>query len=86
LTITLRAYPNPFNPSTTISFDLPQSGYVSLQVFDMLGRLVESLEGRVLQAGPHTTQFHGNDLASGIYFVQLKSNQQVSAQRIVFIK
>jgi beta-N-acetylhexosaminidase len=66
-------YPNPFNPETVISFQLSVSSYVTLKVFDMLGREVATLVDEFKQAGSYADTFHGSSLPSGIYFYQLKT-------------
>jgi hypothetical protein len=82
------AYPNPFNPSTTITFDVPlESRYaVSLQLYDIKGQLVETLINEVLPAGQHSIQWSPKTLASGLYIVQLKAGQKTFNQKITFIK
>ena len=72
-------YPNPFNPSTTIRFDLPVSGEVSLRIYDPAGRLVRTLvRDREFLAGQHSVVWNGKDdsdshVASGIYYFQMRS-------------
>jgi len=82
------AYPNPFNPSTTITFDVPlESRYVvSLQLYDIKGQLVETLINEVLPAGNHSIQWNPQNLASGLYIVQLKAGQKTFNQKTTFIK
>ena len=82
------AYPNPFNPSTTITFDVPpESRYVvSLQLYDIKGQLVETLINEVLPAGSHSIQWNPQNLASGLYIVQLKAGQKTFNQKTTFIK
>jgi len=82
----LSAYPNPFNSTTTLAYDIPQAGETTLQVFDITGRLVETLKDRVIPAGTYSIQFDGQQLASGVYFIRLESNQQQDTQKIVLIK
>ncbi|GBE29457.1 hypothetical protein BMS3Bbin04_00469 [bacterium BMS3Bbin04] len=63
------AYPNPFNPTTSMVVSLPEAVDLTVQVFNLNGRLVATLsEGRV-EAGNHTLTFDGSDLSSGMYFV-----------------
>jgi len=83
-----QAYPNPFNPSTTIIFDVPiESRYVVyLQLYDIKGQLVETLINEVLPAGSHSIQWSPQNLASGLYIVQLKAGQKTFNQKITFIK
>ncbi len=80
------AYPNPFNSSTTINFTLPHSSDAVLSVFDMSGRLVETLTNDYLQAGQHSVVWNGMNSASGIYFVRLDSGELQSTQKIVLVK
>lgn len=66
-----RNYPNPFNPSTTIAFDLPERGEVKLRVFDILGREVVTLVDRTLEAGRHRALWQTGTNASGVYLSRL---------------
>jgi hypothetical protein len=66
------AYPNPFNPTTTISYNLNSAGQVKLQVFDVLGRTVSEIALGSQTAGTHKTQFTAADLSSGVYFYRLQ--------------
>lgn len=64
-------YPNPFNPVTTIRFSLPEMAPVRLEIFDMLGRRIQTLVDTSLAAGWHEARFHAEDLASGMYIYRL---------------
>jgi hypothetical protein len=64
------AYPNPFNPSTEIKFDLPEDGHVTLAVYDMLGRKVADLVNSNYAAGYHSAAWNANEIASGVYFAR----------------
>ncbi len=66
-------YPNLFNPNTTISYQLPSAGIVSLKVYDMVGREVAVLVDEVKEAGYYNATFNGSGLASGIYFVRFNA-------------
>ncbi|MBO6622493.1 MAG: carbohydrate-binding protein [Balneola sp.] len=79
-------YPNPFNPETQISYKLPQSGNVKLEVYSMLGQKVSTLVNKSQKAGTYTATFNGSSLASGIYFYQLKLNNQVIIKRMTLLK
>ncbi len=61
-------FPNPFNPSTTIKFGLPEASNVTLKIFDMLGREVATLVNQELSAGSHSYKFNGENYSSGMYF------------------
>ena len=74
-------YPNPFNPTTKISYNLPRSGFVTLTIFDYLGREIRTLTKGNQYSGSHTIVFDGGNLASGIYFYQLKSGNIFSETR-----
>lgn len=64
-------FPNPFNPSTRIEFSLPRESYVSLEIFDVLGRKVASLVNEVLPAGIRSVEWDGKESSSGVYFYRL---------------
>ena len=64
-------YPNPFNPTTTITFDLPVQQQASLEVYDLMGRKIEMLVDGVLPAGRHEFNFDARQLASGMYIYRL---------------
>jgi len=80
------AYPNPFNPSTTIRFDLPEEGFITLSVYDITGKLVETLVNKTVPAGYHSHTWQPQNLASGLYIVRLKAGQKTFNQKITFIK
>ena len=67
-----QSYPNPFNPAATISFVLPARSFVSLKVYDMLGREVSTMVSEELQAGTYTRQWNAN-VASGVYFYRIEA-------------
>lgn len=72
-------FPNPFNPTTTIKFQLPEDGFVNLSVYNQLGQLVETLVSEVREAGSHSVQFNAGLLPSGVYIYRIKTeNQSVS--------
>jgi hypothetical protein len=80
-------YPNPFNPTTTLQFSVPQDGYASLKVYDMLGQEVAMLYSGVAKAGHYiSTTFNASKFASGIYFARLQFNGQSLVQRMLMTK
>ncbi len=87
----LPAYPNPFNPHTTLSFDLPTTGPASLEVYDVSGRRVSRLFEGTIEAGHHEQAWDGrddagNDLPSGVYLALLKSGETRESTRLVLLR
>jgi len=82
------AYPNPFNPSTTIWFNIPVETWhaTSLQIYDITGRVVETLVDGTLDPGTHEIQWNASEHASGIYFARLQSGSKVQSQKLILIK
>lgn len=87
---TLSAYPNPFNPSTTLQFDIPNLGEtsykVSLTIFDLNGRFVETIFNESLKSGSHKINWNPKNISSGMYFVILKSKHELTTQKILYLK
>jgi hypothetical protein len=79
-------YPNPFNPGTMIRYDLPVASEVRLEVFDLLGRKVATLENGLVQSGTHEVYFNASGLSSGIYIYRLHAGQQVLTRQMVLVK
>jgi hypothetical protein len=79
-------FPNPFNPSTTIEFELKKQSAVTLDVFDVLGRKVSTLLNKTLIPGRHQVEFNGRNLSTGTYFYQLKTNEQTKTKKMSIVK
>lgn len=79
-------YPNPFNPSTAISFSLATRSFVSLKIFDILGREVGIVVSEILPAGTHSRQWNPQGLASGVYFYRLQSGTSAVTKKLLFIR
>lgn len=79
-------YPNPFNPSTTISFSLPESGKVLLRIVNILGETVKILANEEFPSGTHQIIFNAGGLASGVYIVSLETSVQLKSQKILLLK
>lgn len=79
-------YPNPFNPSTTITFALPTSSDVTLSVFDMAGRTIQTLVNGYVNAGSYDVSFDASSLASGVYFYQLTAENTNIVKKMVLMK
>lgn len=79
-------FPNPFNPSTKIKFEIPQNDFVGLTVYDIRGKIVEELVNARLSAGIFETNFSAKNLSSGIYFYQLKTSSFVQTKKMTLVK
>jgi len=80
-------YPNPFNPSTQISFTLPSDGIASLRIFNILGQVVATLVDGYMTAGKHSLLFEpGNVLSSGVYVYELKYKDRVAVNKMILMK
>jgi hypothetical protein len=79
-------YPNPFNPTTTIAFDLVEAGHVSLRIYDVMGREVAVLVNGYVPAGRHREVFDAQDLPSGVYMYKLTSGGFTDMQKMVLLK
>jgi choice-of-anchor B domain-containing protein len=79
-------YPNPFNPETNIGFTLPKSAMVTLKVFDITGREVITLLNGTVKSGYNRITFDGSNLATGIYFYKLISNEFTETRKMMLIK
>ena len=79
-------YPNPFNPTTSISYDIAQDGYVKLNIYNLSGQLVEVLVDNKQVAGHYTMTWDANGYSSGIYFVRLETSQGILKQNLMLMK
>ncbi|MBV6479984.1 MAG: Ycf48-like protein [Ignavibacteria bacterium] len=79
-------FPNPFNPSTTIKFEIPEKGFVTLKIYDLLGNEIESAFGRLLTAGSYEFNFYAERYSSGIYFYKLITDKSVYSKSMLLIK
>lgn len=79
-------HPNPFNPTTTINYQLPEDSYVLIKVFDMLGRDVATLVDEYKTTGYHTMQFDGSKISSGVYIYKMVAGKFVSTKKFSLMK
>jgi subtilisin-like proprotein convertase family protein len=79
-------YPNPFNPTTKINFAIPKQGFVTMKIYDALGREVRTLVNEVKTAGNYTVDFNASELSSGVYFYRLQSGDFSDIKRMILIK
>ncbi|MCC6477447.1 proprotein convertase P-domain-containing protein [bacterium] len=80
------AFPNPFNSSAQLILDVPQTARIKLQVFDVTGRLVETLSDETLTAGSHHFYWQPHSIASGLYFVRAEAHDRMQTQKLLLIK
>jgi len=80
------SYPNPFNAQTTIAFDLPASGKVSLEIYNLLGEEIAMLAKGNFDAGRHSVIWNAGDYPSGVYYCRLQFNGRAISQRLTLIK
>ena len=79
-------YPNPFNPTTTVKFSVPQSGFVSIKVYDLIGNEVSTLVNSDFTSGNHIVQWDGSGQTTGIYFVRMESGGFVQTKKVMLMK
>jgi len=79
-------FPNPFNPTTSISFSISELNYVSLKVYNILGRDIETLFEGIKPAGSYQVTFNGNNLASGIYIYKITTDSFTDSKKMILLK
>ena len=79
-------FPNPFNPSTKIRFAIPQREFLSLKVYDALGREIETLAEGISEAGEFEVTFNAANLPGGVYFYELRSAEYSETKKFILIK
>lgn len=82
----IKVYPNPFNPVTTLKYQIPEAGKVRLTIYDLLGRELKTLTEEILEEGIYETQFIADDLPSGIYLAVLNLNGKNFTQKLQLVK
>ncbi|MFH1042242.1 MAG: T9SS type A sorting domain-containing protein [bacterium] len=79
-------YPNPFNPSTTFSFSLPEKEFVTLKIYDVLGKEITTLVNEELNAGSYKNDWNATNLSSGIYFYRLQAGKFSETKKLMLVK
>ena len=87
----LQNYPNPFNPSTTITYNLPEEGKVTIKIYDIIGREIKTLADEVQSGGMHSvvwegTNISGNEVASGLYFYNIRVGGTSITKKMILLK
>ncbi len=85
-TINLSATPNPFNPVTTLTYNLPESGLISVTVFNAAGQQVADLVNGHRMAGVHSVSWDASAQPSGMYFIKLSTQLQSEVQKVILLK
>ncbi|HAP34872.1 MAG TPA: hypothetical protein DCQ28_02610, partial [Bacteroidetes bacterium] len=78
-------YPNPFNPITTFQYQLPRNSYVTLQIYNVIGQVVETLVDQRKVAGTHQVQWSTN-ISGGVYFYRLQADDVVQTRKLLLLK
>lgn len=79
-------YPNPFNPTTTIQFGIPEDQHVSIRVYNLIGNEVATLVNQPMNQGYHEVQFNANELSSGVYIYRMQAGGTVQTRKMVLVK
>ena len=79
-------YPNPFNPTTSISFSIPKHSQTSIKVFDIKGNLISTLLNESMNVGHHQIEWNANGFPSGVYFVKLDADEFTQTQKMMLVK
>jgi photosystem II stability/assembly factor-like uncharacterized protein len=78
-------YPNPFNPVTKVKFQIPNSGFVKLMIYDILGRVVKTVVDQELTPGTYEVSIHGSTLSSGVYYYKLETEGFTETKKMILI-
>jgi hypothetical protein len=84
--LSINNYPNPFNSQTTISFNLPVSGRISIEIYNLNGQLIEAVLDETRSAGEHSVVWNAGDLPSGLYFYRLTAENSTSTKKMTLLK
>jgi len=79
-------FPNPFNPTTTIKYSVPENSLVTLKVFDIIGNEIESLVNEEKSVGRYEVKLNANNLASGVYFYQIRAGSFIETKKMILLK
>ena len=79
-------YPDPFNPSTIIRYQIPKQSFVQIKIYDVLGKEVRSLVNQDKNAGEYEVKFDGSNLSSGIYFYRITAGDFVATKKMILTK
>ena len=80
------AYPNPFNPTTTLNLDLNKDGQVSVKVYNVVGQVVAELANGYMDAGYHSFTWNASSVSSGMYLVRVEAGSEIATQKLMLLK
>jgi len=80
------AYPNPFNPTTTLTLDITENSFASVKVFNLKGEVVGVLMNDMVDAGSYTVTWDGSNLSSGVYMIRAEASGQITTQKVMLVK
>ena len=79
-------YPNPFNPITIINYSIPQASYITLKIYNVLGKEITTLVNEEKLPGNYKVEFNGSNLSSGIYFYRIRAGNFTATKKLVILK
>ena len=79
-------FPNPFNPTTQISYSIPQKSFVNLKVYDLLGKEISQLINEEKEAGIYEVNFDASNLSSGVYFYHIEAGDFIETKKMILLK
>ena len=79
-------YPNPFNPSTIIKYSIPTEGFITLKIFDILGREVETLVNQNQKPGSYEIKWNTSNQSSGIYFYRIRVGEFIETKKMILLR
>jgi hypothetical protein len=79
-------YPNPFNPITNITYELPDDSYITISIYDLAGRKIIDLVNGTIQAGRFNTTWNAEQYSSGVYFIKMKTESFTKIQKVILVK
>ena len=80
------AYPNPFNPTTSLTLDIPEAGQVSVQIYNLKGQIIATLASGYMDADTYTLTWDASNISSGVYFVKAETAGMVTTQKLMLMK
>ena len=79
-------YPNPFNPTTTISYQLEELDFVNISIYDINGRLLSNIVNKMMPSGHHSIVWDASDYPTGIYFIKMISGNYNGTEKVLLVK